>query len=126
MFEIGLHNKTKGTLPRVPFARIAHKILGNTYDLSLVFINNTESKKINAQHRNKDYPTNILSFPLSNENGEIFINLQLCKKQCIEFERTYTNFVGFLFIHGLLHLKGYDHGSTMEREEVRYRTKFGI
>ncbi len=103
----------KGTPPRVPFASMKDKILGKEYDLSVVF------------KRNKD-AHNILSFPLDKENGEIFIDLALCKKQCKSFERNFTNFVAFLFIHGLLHLKGYDHGSTMEREEKRYRKHFGI
>ncbi len=126
MFVIDVQNKTKGTLPRVPFALIAKKILGSKYELSLVFVTNSESKRLNRIHREKNKPTNILSFPLSSDNGEIFIDLELCKKQCAEFNRTYTNFVGFLVIHGLLHLKGYDHGSTMEREEARYRKMFGI
>jgi len=126
MFEIDIQNKTKGTLPRVPFARIAKTILGSPYELSLVFIRSSESQKINTEHRSKNKPTNILSFPLSKTTGEIFIDLELCKTQCKEFDRTYTNFVGFLVIHGLLHLKGYEHGSTMEREEVQHRTTFGI
>jgi ssRNA-specific RNase YbeY (16S rRNA maturation enzyme) len=43
-----------------------------------------------------------------------------------EFDRTYENFLVFLFIHGLVHLKGYDHGDKMEKVEIKFRKKFNI
>jgi ssRNA-specific RNase YbeY (16S rRNA maturation enzyme) len=43
-----------------------------------------------------------------------------------DFDRSYENFIYFLFIHGCVHLKGYDHGSTMERIEAKFRKEFGI
>lgn len=126
MFSISRTNLTKDTPPRVPFSVIAKTILGTDYELSLVFVNSKKSREINRTHRGKDKPTNILSFPINNNTGEIFIDIELCKKECIQFDRTYTNFIAFLFIHGLLHLKGYDHSSTMEHKERQYRKKFGI
>ena len=101
-------------------------VLGKDYDLSLVFIGNKRSQKLNKEYRDKDKPTNILSFPLENTQGEIFINLAFSKKHAKDFGRTEKNFVAFLFIHGLFHLKGYDHGSTMEKEEVKIRNKFDV
>ena len=71
-------------------------------------------------------PTDILSFPLSDNFGEMYINIEMTKLEAKKFERTYENFLGFLFIHGLVHLKGLDHGSTMESIEARFRKKFGI
>ena len=110
----------------IAFNKIATEILGKDYDLSLVFINSNQSRVLNRTYRDKDKPTNILSFPLDKKTGEIFIDLTLCKKECASFERTYSNFLQFLFIHGLLHLKGYRHGSTMERTERQYQKKFGV
>ncbi len=43
-----------------------------------------------------------------------------------EFERPYDNFLIFLFIHGCVHLKGYDHGAKMEKVEEKFRKKFKI
>jgi ssRNA-specific RNase YbeY (16S rRNA maturation enzyme) len=43
-----------------------------------------------------------------------------------EFGRTYDNFVSFLFVHGLVHLKGYDHGDKMEKMEIKFRKIFKI
>ncbi len=119
-------NKTKSTLPRVPFAKMKDEGLGHSYSLSLVFVGDKESQKLNSTYRQKDKPTNILSFPLSKQSGEIFINLKLAKKEAPDFDRNFTNFIAFLFIHGLMHLKGMEHGSTMDKAEEKLRRKFGI
>ena len=121
-------NKTKGNLPigRLPFQAMKDTVLGKKYDLSLVFVTPKESHKINLTYREKDKPTNILSFPLDKSAGEIIICPSYAKKEAATFERPYENYLAFLFIHGLIHLKGFDHGSKMENEEVKIRSKFGI
>ena len=48
------------------------------------------------------------------------------KKEALKFDRTFPNFVAFLVIHGLMHLKGFDHSSTMESNEQKIRQEFGI
>ena len=58
------------------------------------------------QFRGKNKPTNILSFEYSKTSGEIVIQLDCVKKDAPKFGLPYTKFLGFLFIHGLLHLKG--------------------
>ena len=124
--NLDITNTSKRPTPRVLFADIKNKALGEKYELSLVFVNSKKSKVINKKTRGKDYPTNILSFPLDKNSGEIFIDLELCKKEAPRFERNYTNFIAFLFIHGLMHLKGFDHGSTMESKERALRRLFDI
>lgn len=101
-------------------------ILGKDYGLSWAFISENEIRRLNRIYRNIDAPTDILSFPLSKKEGEIYICLTEAKKEAPKFGREYENFLGFLFIHGLAHLKGYDHGSTMESIETKFRKKFGI
>ena len=86
----------------------------------------TEIQKINKQNRNKNQPTDILSFPLTDTVGEIFLCLSEARKEAPKFDRNYENFVGFLVIHGLMHLKGFDHSSTMEDNEMIIRKEFGI
>lgn len=119
-------NTTKGKPPRLPFFAIKNAVLGKTYDLSLAFIGSTRSRRLNKTYRNKDKPANVLSFPLEKNAGEIFIDLSVAKKQARSFDKTYTQFVGLLFIHGLFHLKGFQHGSRMEREEENIRKRFGL
>ena len=112
-----LINKTKGKLPRLPFVEIKNTTLGKDYNLSLVFIGETKSKNLNRIYREKNKVANVLSFPLSKKEGEIFICSKKAKKEATLFKNTYYQFVGFLFIHGLLHLKGEQHGATMEKQE---------
>ncbi len=101
-------------------------VLGADYNLSVVFVGDAESQKINIESRGKDYIPNVLSFPLDRTSGEIFINPIEAKRQAPEFDRTPDNMIGFLYIHGLVHLKGMDHGVTMERTEAKFRKLFEI
>ena len=117
---------TKGKLPRLPFALMKDTCLGNNYELSLVFAGDTLTKRLNITYREKNKPANVLSFPLSKNSGEIFINLKRAKIEAAKRDESFDSFVGFLFIHGMLHLKGYDHGSKMERAENTLRKKFGV
>ena len=123
-----LHNLTlvrkNGTLPDVPFLAIKEKILGKKYSLNIIFCSPAESKKQNLIYRDKDYPTNILSFPLSENEGEIYIPLGLVRYEAKKFEMSYIKFLHFLIIHGCLHLKGYDHSSTMEELEDKHLKQF--
>ena len=60
------------------------------------------------------------------DKSKIFINLDVVKKKSKEFDRTPKNYLHFVFIHSLLHLKGFDHSSRMESEEARVRALFKI
>ncbi len=124
---IDISNTTRSVFPKkYNYNEMAAAVLGNKYELSLVFCGEHLMRKINRESRGKDYATNILSFPLSGTTGEMFICLPVCKKQYKNFDRTFENFVGFLFVHGLVHLKGHDHGATMDRLESKFRKQFGI
>lgn len=114
---ISLTNLTKSKPPRVKYEEILSFILPQSYDLSLVFLTPSRSRALNKSLRGKDYATNVLSFPLSKNSGEIFIDLATAKKEYKKFGMSYTEFVVYLFIHALLHLKGMEHGDTMEKRE---------
>lgn len=124
--NFNITNKTRGRIPLVPFAKIKNAVLGEKYELSLVFIGKDTSRKLNKTYRNKDKATNILSFNITKNSGEIFITPKVAEKQNRFFEKTYDKFIGYLFIHGLLHLIGMEHGSKMERAEEKLCKKFGI
>ena len=106
------------------FVAISDKVLGKKYDLSLVFVGETTAKKLNQQYRNKSYVPNVLSFPLADNAGEIFICLKTIKKECREFEMSPHQYEKFLLIHGCLHLKGHDHGDHMEKLEKKFTNLF--
>ncbi len=103
-----------------------NEILGEDYQLSLVFLDDEESRTLNIESRGKDYIPNVLSFPLDETSGEMFINPVEAARQAPHFDRTPENMIGFLYIHGLCHLKGMTHGSKMESKEASFRKKFGI
>ena len=121
-----LTNTTKAKLPSLAFVDMKNSILGKKYELSLIIVSKKEIQKLNKKYREINKPTDILSFPLSDDFGEIYINIEMTKIEAKKFNRKYENFLAFLFIHGLVHLKGFDHGSTMESIEARFRKQFGI
>ena len=116
--------RKNGKLPEIPYLSIKEKILGKKYTLTVVFCTPKESQERNKTYRDKDYPTNILSFPLSPEEGEIYISLSTVRKDMKKFEMSYEKLLHLLVIHGCLHLKGLDHGSTMEGLEDIYLRKY--
>ena len=97
--------------------KIKSAVLGRRYDLSVAFVSVPEMR--HAMRYKKSRTTkisNVLSFPLSKTSGEILICKSAAKPYSVEF----------LFIHGLLHLKGLKHGAIMEHEEDRLLKRFGF
>jgi len=121
-----LINETRGSIPRISFEEIKDEVLGKDYKLNVIITTSAKIKKLNTIYRNKEHATDILSFPLSENEGEIYISIKETKEEAKKFDRTYENFFAFLFIHGCTHLKGHDHGAIMEGIEVVIRKKFGI
>lgn len=111
---------------KISYETIKNKILGAKYNLSLVFIGKQKAFSLNKSSRNKDYIPNVLSFPLSEKYGEIYICPEVAKKEAENFNLTTNGHIAFLFIHGLLHLKGYNHGKEMSKMEKRYLKAFSI
>lgn len=119
-------NTTKQPIPRFPYQNIKNAVLGRGYDLSLVFLGDRRSRTLNRLYRGKDAPANVLSFPLSTQEGEIAINPHEARRDAKKFGLSYQQFIGKLFIHGLLHLKGLRHGDTMEKKEEQFLRRFRI
>ena len=109
-----------------PYEQIKNDILGKKYSLSLAFVGGTTAQKLNVEHRQKTYIPNVLSFPLTDGAGEIFITPAVAKKEATKFAMTVDGYIGFLFVHALLHLKGLDHGDTMEKAEKKYCSKYHL
>ncbi len=108
------------------FNKIKNTALGKSYALSFSFTTSAKMRKLNLIYRDIDKPTDILSFPLSKNEGEIYISKVEARKEAKKFERSFENFLDFLFIHGCVHLKGFDHGDKMEKQELLLRKKFGV
>lgn len=90
--------------------KIKNKVLGKSFNLSVVLTDDNLLKKLNRKYRGKNKSTSVLSFRLSKKDGEIFINKKFAKQK---------GYFDYLFIHSLLHLKGFRHGKKMEEEEKK-------
>ncbi|MEI6022666.1 MAG: rRNA maturation RNase YbeY [bacterium] len=113
-----------GTIPDVPFLDIKEAILGKKYDLSISFVGPKNAQRLNKEYRNKEYIPNTLSFPLTETSGELFICRTVAHREWHKFCKSYDDYIIFLTIHSMLHLKGFDHGSTMESKETFFMNRF--
>lgn len=105
---------------------MARVVLGKEYDLSLVICGDKLAQRINVEHRKKSYYPNVLSFPLFPGEGEIFLNIRKAEREARQLGVSPKQRIALLFVHGLFHLKGLDHGDKMEAEEQKVLRKFGL
>lgn len=99
-------------------------------DIELVITTNSEIAELNSKHRDIAKPTDVLSFPLEDIEfmplGSIVISLDYAKETSSKYNHKINDEITLLFIHGLLHLLGYDHEidngqmRAKEREIVEY------
>lgn len=126
MSTLTVKSTLKTKPPTLPLAAIKDAILGPRYELSLAYVGATRAVTLNHTYRQKNYVPNVLSFPLSESMGEIIICPAVAKKEAPDFSLTYNNYLKYLFIHGCLHLKGHDHGATMDKLERKYCKAFNV
>ena len=122
---VSVHNTTRSALggARRIYSLIAAEVLPG-WELSLVFVGPTRAKQLNESLRGKSYTPNVLSYVAGAKSGEIIICPAVAKRQAPDYDLSYKNFIIYLFIHGLLHLKGHPHGATMEKHERALMARF--
>ena len=95
-------------------------------DIELILVHNDEIQTLNKEHRNIDKATDVLSFPLEYDMpnmplGSIVISVDFVEDKAKEYKHSFLEELTLLFIHGMLHLLGYDHevdnGEHREKEE---------
>ena len=111
-------------IPELPFLEIKNKILGAKYNLNIIFCSPVMSRDLNNRYRSKDYATNILSFALADDQGEIYIQLACARSDAKKHNMSYNKFIHLLTIHGCLHLKHHQHGHKMDSLEDKYLKMF--
>ncbi|WP_413578259.1 rRNA maturation RNase YbeY [Bdellovibrio sp. HCB290] len=86
-------------------------------ELTLVFLDKKPAQKINNEFRGKDYATDVLSFDSMDPSsfGELVLCPEVLKKQAKEHKLTFQKELGYMLLHGTLHLLGYDH-ETNEKD----------
>ena len=132
---IPLPRGTKLLVRRCCKAVLNEEKLDGKAEISVTFVDNEAIHELNKQHRNIDRETDVLSFPLG-ENGEYDINpsngakllgdIVISAEKAVEQAKLYNHSlqreIGFLTVHSMLHLLGYDH-ELGGIEEVRMREK---
>jgi len=118
--------RTVADTVRLPFERMAAAALPKGYQLSLVICGDRLAQRMNQEYRKKTYRPNVLSFPLSKTEGEIFLNIRKAEREARQ-EGVSTNArAALLFVHGCFHLAGEKHGDKMESHESKVLKKFGF
>ncbi len=103
-------------------------------EMSVTFVDNEKIREINREYRGKDAPTDVISFALEEMGeeeieiigadlppvlGDIIISLPKAREQAEQYGHSFMRELGFLAVHGFLHLLGYDH-ETEEEEKVMF------
>ncbi len=103
-------------------------------EMSLSFVDKNEIQEINKNYRGKDVPTDVISFALNDEVesevniigledefnsiGDVIICVDIAKEQAEEYNHSFDREIGFLAVHGFLHLLGYDHMTEEDEKEM--------
>lgn len=106
-------------------AVLAYENFGHDAEVSVSFVDNNDIRKLNKIYRDKDKSTDVLSFPLgeggvydiNNETGacllgDVVISMETAVKQAYIYGHSLEREVGFLTVHSMLHLLGYDHETS--------------
>lgn len=113
-------------------AIIAEEKIEYDLELSLAIVSDDEIQKLNAAYRDKNKPTDVLSFReeeaeisfpehSSKKNlGDVVISKDTALKQAEEKQHSFEYEVAFLFVHGVLHLLDYDHERSKEEEKIMF------
>jgi probable rRNA maturation factor len=103
-------------------------------EVSVTFVTNERIQSINREYRDKDQPTDVISFAMEELGegemevlgaemprilGDIIISIEKAKEQANEYDHSFLRELGFLTVHGFLHLLGYDH-ETEEQERTMF------
>lgn len=88
--------------------------------INIILIDNNEIQRLNKEYRNKDYVTDVLTFPdgYLNNLGDVFVSIPKMMEQAEELGHSNNRELGFLVVHGFLHTLGYDHQTKEEEEEM--------
>ncbi|MFP7169698.1 rRNA maturation RNase YbeY [Terribacillus sp. 7520-G] len=138
--QIDFHDKTNSVTEDyidlidrlIQYAADAEKITEEA-EMSITFVDNAEIQVINRNYRQKDAPTDVISFAMQEEGegeqqilgeeipivfGDIIISVDKAKEQAEDYGHSVERELGFLALHGFLHLLGYDHMNEADEKKM--------
>lgn len=126
MIRINIFNETKEDLKNLEkLLKNVFKDILNEKSFSVIFVDNEKIQTLNKTYRNINEPTDVLSFLSDEENylGDVFISIDKAKTQAEDFNHSLNREVGFLAVHGYLHLKGYLHETKEDEDKMNELTE---
>lgn len=90
-------------------------------DLTIVFLDPKPAQKINKEFRNRNYATDVLSFQNEQGLGELLICPQVIAQQAKEHQLSFNQELLYMILHGILHLRGYDHEKTRAQAKKMFK-----
>ncbi|MEN9921414.1 MAG: hypothetical protein RLZZ517_392 [Candidatus Parcubacteria bacterium] len=124
MLDFSNTTKHQLSLSETLLQEIADDILDTSYDVSIVVVGDKKARALNQEYRGKDYIPNVLSFPIDETMGEIFLNPKTAILEAPKFDLSVNHYLYYLLIHSMLHLKGFDHSDEMSAKENFYMKKY--
>ncbi|SNS92111.1 probable rRNA maturation factor [Anaerovirgula multivorans] len=100
------------------------------YEVSLSLVDNAEIQQLNKGYRGKDNPTDVLSFPMVDDDtptmeekilGDIVISVEKAVEQAEEYGHSFYREISFLTVHSMFHLMGYDHMEEEDEKIMRHK-----
>lgn len=92
-------------------------------NVCVIFTGDKEIRKLNTQFLNRDYPTDVLTFPYSDSetiDGDVYISLDTVYSNSKEYRTEFVRELVRVFVHGLLHLMGYIDHSAPEKQKMQH------
>ena len=91
-------------------------------DLSVVLLKESKMRELNRTYRGKDNPTNVLSFPSEELGlGELVLCPAVIRKDAVKYGITFKAELNRIFIHGMMHLLGYDHKKDEDFKRMSHK-----
>ncbi len=127
--ELVVPSEAEALVRQAIAATLQHEEFPAAAELSVTFCDGPYIQSLNATYRQKDSVTDVLSFPIFDQDeedplddavvplGDIVINLSRAEEQAAELGHSTEREIVFLTIHSMLHLLGYDHERSLEEEE---------
>ena len=133
MDKISLLNQTDVKIPKRMLKKLVKQVLKaeskSKVELNVIFVDNQYITNLNKDYRHKDGPTDVITFAFNDTPsimkykyellGEIYISVEQAIKQAIDYNHSLTRELGFLVVHGMYHLLGFDHQDESATEIMR-------
>ena len=119
--RISLHNQTEENISEIKdLMKSIFKNVKEKKNMQVIFVTQDAIHELNKTYRQMDKPTDVLSFinddVEDNSLGDVFISIEQAKKQAMDYGHSFEREIGFLAVHGYLHLKGFDHHTEAEEK----------